>query len=113
MKDGALKAMRKKIAAYLSKKQARARGRKAKSLNAKEQFLANKHSLLAVDDTLRCSLGVRGLAAFRPTRPVQRLATTQKRFFLDVSALPARVAQHSPGRLRRACIADVSQKTRL
>ena len=87
----------------------RRRGReKKKPVKIKQPRLSNKHVLLATDNFLQGFLGYKGLAEFRATNPCRPLKAGEKRVYVDVDQLPAKIQAMSKNRKRRAAIQSVN-----
>jgi hypothetical protein len=80
----------------------------------KQRRLANVHHLKALDNTLKLSLGIAGVASFQSLDGPRALKDTEKRFYVKKADLPPPLQSQADGRVRRSCIHDSSDdSTRL
>ena len=77
----------------------------------KDKYLANKHSMKALDHALQHGIGW-GLSSFVAARPLAALKQFERRYFISVDSLPegSEVRSASKGRTRRACIWNAESK---
>ena len=88
---------------------------KQKAPSLKQQKLAQKHDLRAVERALEVGAGfAHGVATFARGDTVRPIAPVEKRFYVVAATLPADVRSHTSGRSRRSCLqCSVTDKTRL
>lgn len=72
----------------------------------KQRGLANKHHMMALDNSIQRSLGLSGIASFASSSAPRPLLATQRRFWVPIEALPAKLQATANGRTRRSCIGD-------
>ena len=86
-----------------------------KAPSLKQQKLAQKHDLRAVERALEVGAGFAdGLATFARRGAVRPIARTEKRFYVAEATLPVDVRSRVSGRSRRSCLqCSVTGKTRL